>query len=277
MPLKRRYRRKNVRRYRRKPKTMGGKKFRKSVKTIVRRELAKNVEDKYLYITNEDPSLVALIQGGATDASGVLSGYWSGPPIQGVDIGLGDGLNDRIGSVIMCRKFIMDFRFRTQGTNCLLFPTTYTMYLVRYKATYPEQSFDATQVFAPDFSIASANSDMFNCDWLTPMSLRNPDFMKQYRVLKKMTFTVKPETTAAQESRVIFKRLIYTPKGGAERVSFDTSTGQFLNQSYRVLIFASNGCSGAAPTGTAIPVLADTTQNSGLTFNHTTKYIFRDP
>lgn len=239
---------------------------RKQVRKIVDRALSANVEDKYLDVALQSNLQELALFDGGVDASSCTSGYLTFSLFAGTQIPQGTGIADRIGNRIKLKRVEGMIRMQGQTEAANLFNHRIKMMLVRHKSTLPEQTFSASQILDPDLSLVGMNPTFINVDFYTPDSLRNPDYLSQYQIMKTIQFNMPSETSTAATNKIKTFRYSYRFKK-SDFQTFDDITGQCQRFQYRWLCVSDNGCSGSTSVG---PTPVQSAGGSGLyvSFGH---------
>lgn len=255
-----------------------GKIAKRQVKSIVRKEMARQIEDKQVQIADTTLNEFGCIDAnGGTVATDVTNGYWSGDVFSGTDISGGVLGDQHVGDEIMIKKITLDLKLFSQGNNNLLTDNRVKLVLVKVKLPQPTSSFNVQQMYDEDLGLAALNPTMTNIFFLTPGSLRNKSFFKSYKVLATRTFYWAGEDSSTITSMQRRVRLTYKPKKPVVQ-KFDPDTGALAETGYRLLCMVDDGNIGGAPTGSAVPSgITNSASNSGFYFFRTCRVDYYDP
>jgi len=243
---------------------------------MIQRAMHANVEDKFILVGSTSLGEFGLYDGnGGSTAADVTNGYWSGEVWDNSFVVEGTSRNDRIGNVIRVKSIDVDVRVITQGVNALITNTRLAFILVRAILPTPSSSFNVQQMYLEDQNFAglSTNSNMNNIYWLTPNSVRNPYFMRNYVVLDRVDLTFDGEYTTAWTGREIS---VHLSSKMPFNQRFDDS-GAFADTAVRLLCVADDGNIGGLVSSAAIVIGAQRIEsNSAFYFTRQCHMVFED-
>jgi len=168
----------------------------------------------------------------------------------------------------------------SQSANTMLVNNCYKVMIVKVKGADPDNTYDISQVFDADYiyqTTDNSNNTLFVPNAYSPNSVRNIDYLKTYEIVASKMVYQPAQTSDEQTDWQRYVNLYYRPKKPL-KMTFDQTTGDFSNYSFRIIIFSAEGNDGAsAPTGAAVPDgVTNVTGSSGAEFMWSAVWRYED-
>lgn len=206
----------------------------KSVKSLVKKALDKEIEDKYIY--GQVSAVQSFAQLYATSTSAVQSGHFSAsilaiPP-------QGTGQSERVGDRIRLKSLVIRGQIYAQSDMTQFTNVKIKLAVVLFKNTAPSSAISISQYLDYRRDIASINAITYPALQIyDPSSERDPDFKRYYTTLATKWFTIKEEgSTSALNLHRTFK--IYVNCKKLPKLIIDSESGSDVLSNYDIRLYA---------------------------------------
>lgn len=184
----------------------------------------------------------------------------------------GDTVTSRQSASIKLHSSFMKIQFYQEGNNAIN-PIRGNIWFFLVKGTPQVPATFKTNVFTPNPCLTGASYANLIYDYNCNL---NPDYFGQYKILRRIPFTVQPSSVSA--SQVMIKDVIIPWKwfrGKGHHIRYNANTTTVTDGQIIMFIHVDNGNIGgtAGVANSGVPV---TTTNSGLFMNYDIKHYYYD-